>query len=108
MTRLNQELGYTLPKGLLKEIDAELEELLEEVKMVPGADEVLDRFDQPRCICSTQAVRDWRGMPERTQLWDRFRPYVFSAKDLTHRLHLPKPDIFIKGMAGIAGPRARR
>ncbi|MEZ5871894.1 MAG: HAD family phosphatase [Nitratireductor sp.] len=103
---INEELGNTLPKGLQTEIDAELEELLEEVKIVPGAAEVLDRFDQPRCICSNSGSTRLQRMLKRTQLWDRFRPYVFSAKDLTPPAPKPKPDIFLRGMAKFgAGPR---
>lgn len=96
---INEELGNTLPKGLYKEIDAELDAALNEVEIIPGAAEVLDRFDQPRCICSNSGSARLQRMLRRTGLWDRFRPYVFSARDLSPPAPKPKPDIFLKGIS---------
>ncbi|MCB1428638.1 MAG: HAD family phosphatase [Nitratireductor sp.] len=96
---INEELGHTLPKGLQAEIERELDEALDEVEIIPGAAEVLDRFDQPRCICSNSRSARLQRMLRRTQLWDRFRPYVFSARDLSPPAPKPKPDIFLKGIA---------
>ena len=38
-------------------------------------------------------------MLRRTNLYDRFRPYIFSSKDFDPPGNKPKPDVFLKALA---------
>ncbi|MFZ1813313.1 MAG: HAD family phosphatase [Rhizobiaceae bacterium] len=95
---INEELGNRLPPDLLKELEAEIETILDEVEIIRDADTILDRFDQARCICSNSPTPRLERMLRKTGLFDRFRPYVFSARDLQPPAPKPKPDIFRKAI----------
>lgn len=93
------ELGSELPENLEKTIVEKLDEACaKEVKIIPGADTVLDQFDQPRCICSNSPQSRLKAMLSKTGLYDRFRPYVFSSKDFDPPANKPKPDVFLKAL----------
>lgn len=93
---MEEELGRNLPEDHIKKVNAKMKERLwREVKTVPGAHEVLDMFDQPRCICSNADMEKLKIELTRGELWDRFRPYVFSAHDLGNSARKPQPDIFL-------------
>lgn len=93
------ELGKELPENLSELLVKNLDEACgTRAKMIEDADTILDLFDQPRCICSNSPTNRLQAMLKRTGLWDRFRPYVFSAKDLDPVANKPKPDIFYKAL----------
>ncbi|MEE9313515.1 MAG: HAD-IA family hydrolase [Rhizobiaceae bacterium] len=93
---IEEELGRRLPDDHISKVGAKLKERLwREVKAVAGAQEVLDMFDQPRCICSNADMEKLKVELTRGELWDRFRPYVFSAHDLGEDKRKPAPDIFL-------------
>ncbi len=93
---MEEELGRSLPDDHIKKVAAKLKERLwREVKTIKGAHEVLDMFDQPRCICSNADIEKLKVELTRGELWDRFRPYVFSAHDLGHDKRKPEPDIYL-------------
>lgn len=97
---VEEALGRSLPEGLHREIEAELDQALDaEAQLIEGADTVLDRLDQARCICSNSAAGRLKRMLEKVGLYDRFRPYVFSARDLDPPAPKPAPGIFLKAMA---------
>ena len=52
------------------------------MKEVPGAHELLDRLEGPLCVCSNSSSERLRITMERTRLWDRFKPYIFSAGEV--------------------------
>jgi HAD superfamily hydrolase (TIGR01509 family) len=66
-----------------------------EVEALPGVQEMLDTLDDPRCICSNSRPERLRVTLERTRLWDRFRPYIFSARDVAEGRGKPAPDVFL-------------
>ncbi|MEL6947476.1 MAG: HAD family hydrolase [Pseudomonadota bacterium] len=93
---MEEELGRHFPDDHKTKVDqAMLERLWREVKAVDGAHGVLDAFDQPRCVCSNAAMEKLKVELSRAELWDRFRPYVFSAKDLDGVEQKPAPDLFL-------------
>ena len=50
---IEEELGRKLPQGFYKEIERELDIILQnEVEAIEGIVEALDRIGLPRCICS--------------------------------------------------------
>lgn len=96
---IQQQLGRHLPGGLARDIERELDEVLDaEAEAVAGALAVLDRLDHPRCICSNSSADRLRRMLTRTGLYDRFRPFVYSARDLEPPAPKPMPDIFLKAV----------
>lgn len=103
---IEEELGRNLPAGLYKEIEKELDEILErEIEAIAGIAEALDRIGLPRCICSNSGAARLETMLRRTGLWDKFRPYVYSAKELDPPAPKPLPDIFLHAMKqfGVTG-----
>ncbi|MCF6320300.1 MAG: HAD family phosphatase [Rhizobiaceae bacterium] len=100
MRVLEKELELPLPASLITKIEQGIDERCEnEAEMIVDADNVLDMFDQPRCICSNSPPQRLKSMLSRVGLYDRFRPYIFSAKDFDPPANKPKPDIFIKALS---------
>ncbi len=93
---MEEELGRSLPDDHIKNVKTKMKEKLwREVKAVQGAQEMLDMLDQPRCICSNADMEKLKIELTRGELWDRFRPYVYSAHDLENNKRKPEPDIFL-------------
>ena len=93
---MEAELGRNLPDGHIKNVKTKMKERLwREAKVMPGAHDLLDMLDQPRCICSNADMEKLKIELTRGELWDRFRPYVFSAHDLENNMRKPEPDIFL-------------
>ncbi len=93
---MEEELGRALPDDYVARVKGKVNERLwREAKPMDGAQQVLDMFDQPRCICSNAGLEKLKIELTRGELWDRFRPYVFSARDTDNVAHKPAPDIFL-------------
>lgn len=93
---MEQELGRNLPDDHIKTVKTKIKESLwRNAKTMPGAHELLDLLEQPRCICSNADMEKLKIELTRGELWDRFRPYVFSAHDLESNKRKPEPDIFL-------------
>ncbi|MEM9279083.1 MAG: HAD family phosphatase [Pseudomonadota bacterium] len=100
---MEEELGHNLPEDTIKKIQATVDAKCGlEANMVADADTVLDQLDQARCVCSNGPQGKMRQMLSRVGLYDRFRPYVFSAQDVDPPLFKPKPDIFLKAVKEFA------
>ena len=96
---IEKELNFSFPDKVISGISGKIDEAVRnEVKIIPGADEMLDMFDQPRCICSNSPSNRLKDMLTRVKLYDRFRPYIFSAKDFNPPANKPKPDVFLKAL----------
>lgn len=93
---MEQELGRSLPDDHIKNVKAKMKERLwREVKAMPGAHELLDTLDQARCVCSNADMEKLKIELTRGELWDRFRPYVYSAHEIESGKRKPEPDIFL-------------
>lgn len=93
---MEDELGRSLPDDHIKTVKTKLKEKLwREAKAMPGAHELLDQLDQPRCVCSNADMEKLKIEMTRGELWDRFRPYVYSAHELENNKRKPEPDIFL-------------
>lgn len=98
-SRMEEELGRELPDKVIEETRAKVNEKVgAEAKIIPGADTVLDMLDQARCICSNSPSIRLKESLSRVGLYDRFRPYIFSAQDTDPPVFKPKPEIFLKAM----------
>ncbi len=96
---MEEYLGRKLPENTMKKIHANVDEKCGlEAKMIKDADFVLDQLDQARCICSNGPQKKMKHMLDRIGLYDKFRPYIFSAKDFEPPKHKPEPDIILKAL----------
>lgn len=98
MELLAEEAGIRFPDDYCERQKRELDRrLASEVTEIPGVHEMLDRLDLPRAICSNSTNERLKLVLERTRLWDRFRPYVFSAPEVGTRRTKPAPDVYLHG-----------
>jgi HAD superfamily hydrolase (TIGR01509 family) len=94
--RAGEELGRTIPDEVVREAERETDRRLsEEVQPIDGVHQMLDALDDPRCICSNSRPERLQVSLAKAGLWDRFRPYVFSARELPNGSPKPAPDIFL-------------
>ena len=94
---VERELGHPLPEDFLEEQRVELDRrLAAELQPVPGVHELLDRLgDAPRCVCSNSSSERLRISLEKTRLYDRFAPNIFSAVEVAERRPKPAPDVYL-------------
>ena len=91
-----QEIGLALPADLVQRAVIETDRRLgEEVRPIAGVHEMLDMLDHPRCVCSNSRGERLRVSMTRAGIWDRFRPYVFSAREVAEGRGKPAPDVFL-------------
>jgi HAD superfamily hydrolase (TIGR01509 family) len=91
---IGREMGRPVPKALIRRAEVETDRrLAAEVVALPGAQEMLDLLDDPRCICSNSRSERLKVSLVKAGLWDRFRPYVFSARDAGDPK--PAPDVYL-------------
>lgn len=90
------ELGHSIPEEILDKSEKELDiRLAAEVQAVNGAEAMLDSLDFARCICSNSSSERLEMTLTKTGLFDRFRPYIFAARDVRDGLGKPAPDVFL-------------
>lgn len=93
---VEQDLGRAIPDAIVNRAETELDvRLAAEARAIEGAHDVLDLFDHARCICSNSSGARLKITLEKTGLYDRFRPYVFSAREVRQGLGKPSPDVFL-------------
>lgn len=96
---IEEELGRELPESVIEESRQRVnEKVAAEAGIIPGADTVLDLLDQARCVCSNSPPERLQQMLDKVGLFDRFRPFVFSAQEVDPPIFKPAPDIFHKAM----------
>ena len=97
---MEAELGRNLPDDHIDKVKAKMrEKLWREVKPMPGVHELLDQLDQARCVCSNADMEKLKIELTRGELWDRFRPYVYSAYEIESKKRKPEPDLFLHAAA---------
>jgi HAD superfamily hydrolase (TIGR01509 family) len=90
------EIGREIPDEVIRRAEIETDRKLgEDVRPIPGIQELLDRLDDPRCVCSNSRSERLEVSLKKAGLWDRFRPYVFSARDVGEGRGKPAPDVFL-------------
>jgi HAD superfamily hydrolase (TIGR01509 family) len=96
MRIVEEEMGHKLPADFHKDQKEELDiRLAKELKAVAGVEEMLDRIDGPRCIASNSTGERLKMMLTRTGLYDRFRPYIFSAREVGDKQPKPSPNVYV-------------
>jgi len=90
------EMGRAIPDEIRTRSETEIDRrLASEVEAVAGAYEMLDALDAARCICSNSGMDRLAITLDRTGLYDRFRPYIFSAGEVRDGREKPAPDVFL-------------
>jgi len=56
--------------------------------------EMLDLIDGPKCVCSNSSTERLRITLNRTQLWTRFEPNIFSAVEVGTKKSKPDPNVY--------------
>jgi HAD superfamily hydrolase (TIGR01509 family) len=93
---IEAELGRPLSEDFLAKQREELDRrLASDLKIVPGVDDMLERIEGPRCVCSNSSNERLRLTLEKTGLWDKFRPYVYSAVEVGDKQPKPSPNVYI-------------
>lgn len=93
---IGAEMGRAVPEELIRRAERETDRRLgTDVEAIPGVHEMLDALDGPRCICSNSRPERLKISLGKVGLWDRFRPYVFSARDVGEGRGKPAPDVFL-------------
>ncbi len=96
---IEQELGRELPEKVIAETRTAVnEKVINEARIIKGADTVLDMLDQARCVCSNAPPERLKKALGRVGLYDKFRPYVFSAQDSAPPVFKPKPDLILRAV----------
>lgn len=94
--RLRDEAGRELPDRLIREAEVETDRrLAREARALAGADAMLDMLEGPRCICSNSRPERLEATLRAAGLYDRFRPYIYSARSLGEGREKPAPDVFL-------------
>lgn len=92
---VEKEIGRPLPGDFLERQKVELDRrLARDLKAVEGVDEMLDRIDGPRCICSNSSSERLTIELNKVGLTDRFRPYIFSAVEVGDKQPKPSPNVY--------------
>ncbi len=92
---VEEELGRALPATLRSRADEEIDRRMATVKALAGVHELLDRLDDPRCICSNSSSARLKLSLGAAGLYDRFKPYIFSAKEVGAGRQKPAPDVYL-------------
>jgi HAD superfamily hydrolase (TIGR01509 family) len=93
--QVEAELGRALPEDFLARQRTELDRrLAKDLKAVPGVEELLDRIEGPRCVCSNSSSERLKLSLEKTNLRDRFRPYIYSAIEVGDGQPKPSPNVY--------------
>ncbi len=89
------ETGRPLPEDFFANARAEIDRrLAAELRPIAGIHDVLDRLDGRRCVCSNSSSKRLRISLEKTRLYDRFRPYIFSAVEVGTHEPKPSPNVY--------------
>ena len=93
---VGEERGRSFPEDIVHRAQRETDHRLNrEVLPITGVQEMLDALDDPRCICSNSRAERLEVSLIKAGLWDRFRPYVFSAQTVGTGRGKPAPDVFL-------------
>jgi HAD superfamily hydrolase (TIGR01509 family) len=102
------EIGRKLPENFFQRTREEIDRrLARDLKAVPGVETMLDRLEgQKRCVCSNSSMERLKLSLDKTRLWNRFAPRVYSATEVGNFEPKPAPNVYLYTMAEFgADPR---
>ena len=93
---VGEELGHPLDKDLTDRVESEIDaELDRSLKMIDGVHSMLDQIDDPWCICSNSRSAYLQHHLSKFDLYDRFRPYIYSSREVGSKQSKPDPNVFL-------------
>lgn len=92
---VEEDIGRTLPADFLDRFERAVADGLRRVKPVAGMAALVDRLEGARCVCSNSGSARVRATLETAGLYDRFKPYLYSAPEVGSRRGKPAPDVFL-------------
>lgn len=95
ISHLEEELERGLPHDIQQRIEDQAHKMLEKVEAIDGAHEMLDQLDYARCVCSNTKSDLLESNMRHAGMWDRFRPYVYSAVEVGNKATKPDPNVFL-------------
>ncbi|SNY92042.1 haloacid dehalogenase superfamily, subfamily IA, variant 3 with third motif having DD or ED [Cohaesibacter sp. ES.047] len=93
--QIEAELERSLPHDLTDRINDLAMRRIDKLEAIEGAQEMLDQLDYARCMCSNSSSEMLEANLRRTGLWDRFRPYIYSAIEVGTKAPKPDPNVFL-------------
>ena len=92
---IESEIGRPLAPEFLKSQREALDVALRNtVEPVPGVHEMLDMLEGQICVCSNSSSERLRMTMGRTLLYDRFKPYIYSAPEVGTKKPKPDPNVY--------------
>lgn len=95
LAALSEETGMVFPDDFIARAKVETDKRLAKVEAIAGVHEMLDRLELPRAICSNSLGDRLKIMLSHVGLWDRFRPYVYSSREVGTKRIKPAPDVYL-------------
>lgn len=96
LREVSDELDKALPESLNDDIEARIDDkIVNELNAISGVHQMLDRLDNPRCICSNSGIDRLNISLKRTDLFERFKPYIYSATEVGSKESKPSPNVFL-------------
>ncbi len=92
---LSEETGLPVSGRIKERIQAEFDRRIVHVKAVSGIGELLDALEGPRCVGSNADSAYLKRALTSAGLYDRFKPYVFSAGEVGTCKGKPDPNVFL-------------
>lgn len=93
---IEEELGRKLDKDFQEKLAEAFLELADaELTAVAGVEDMLDRVEGPRCICSNSKSDYLQRYLSDVGLYERFAPHIFSASEVGTKASKPDPNVFM-------------
>jgi HAD superfamily hydrolase (TIGR01509 family) len=103
---IERELGRALPDDFEVQLQAEIYRgFRATLRAIPSIEQALDGIAQPVCVASSGSPERIRTSLTLVNLYDRFAPHLFSARQVKHGK--PAPDLFLFAAAQMQAVPAR-
>ncbi|MHA1555238.1 MAG: HAD family hydrolase [Alphaproteobacteria bacterium] len=102
---VEKEMGRDLSDDFIEKHRNEMERRLrEDLDPVDGVEEMLDALDGVKCVGSNSSSERLKMTLERTQLYSRLAPNIYSAPEVGTKLTKPDPNVynFVAAEHGVA------
>ncbi|MGU3574706.1 HAD family hydrolase [Brucellaceae bacterium C25G] len=96
LLEVERQSGLPLSASLLDKVNTELDKRLKnEVQIMDDIEDVVAALPYPFCIGSNSSMARLKITLNRTGLYDRFAPHIFSAPEVGTKKSKPSPDVFL-------------
>ncbi|MFK4824160.1 HAD family hydrolase [Paenochrobactrum sp. BZR 588] len=96
LLEVERQSGLPFSASLLDKVNVELDDRLRnEVQIIDDIEDVISALQYPFCIGSNSSMERLKITLNRTGLYDRFAPHIFSAPEVGTKKSKPAPDVFL-------------